>query len=50
MESKHIGTGGQDMGGKEIISKIVKIALLCLVIGSLLGGLVGVVMAGEIGV
>jgi hypothetical protein len=31
----------------EIVRRTVRFLLVCLVIGSLLGGLVGVVMAGE---
>ncbi len=37
------------MRSTRIIRKTTQIALLCLVIGSLFGGIVGVVMAGETG-
>jgi hypothetical protein len=33
--------------GKAAVSRALKIVLLCLVLGSLLGGLVGIVVAGE---
>lgn len=37
------------MTRNETIRKIVRVVLLCVVIGSLFGGLVGVVVAGEAG-
>ncbi len=37
------------MKGKRIFHKIVQVILMCLVIGSLFGGIVSMVMAGETG-
>ncbi len=48
-ESKRMETGGQAMGRRDAIQRIGRFVLLCLVIGSLLGGLVGMVVAGEAG-
>jgi hypothetical protein len=42
-------TGGRTTWSRHAVRKMVRIALLCLVIGSLFGGLVGVVMSGETG-
>ena len=35
------------MRGKHIQRKLIQSILLCLVLGSLFGGIVGIVMAGE---